>query len=174
MAVLSVRRYGDPVLRRKAESVSAITPEIKELIADMVDTMYHQVGIGIAAPQIGISLRVVVLDTEQGTSPRALVNPAITGEGGRMEAEEGCLSLPGIFAMVERAEWVEVQAQDADGQPVKLEARGLLARVVQHELDHLDGILFIDWLDKATRDRIKRKIKKEGLPDEAPHPAFAL
>ncbi|MFQ5899120.1 MAG: peptide deformylase [Candidatus Methylomirabilia bacterium] len=172
--MLTVRRYGDPGLRRKAEPVSAITPEIKQLIADMVETMYDQIGIGLAAPQLGISLRVVVVNDEQGASPRALINPAITAQGGRAVAEEGCLSIPGIFAPVERAEWVELEALDDDGHPLKFQARGLQARVIQHEVDHLDGILFIDRLDKVARDRIKRKIKKEGLPDQVPHHAFAL
>jgi len=173
LAVLTVRRYGDPILRRKAEPVLAITPEIKQLIADLVETMYHQVGIGIAAPQVGVSLRVIVVDDGEG-GVRPLVNPVITAEGGRAIAEEGCLSIPGIFAPVERAEWVEVEALDGDGHPLRFQAQGLLARVIQHEIDHLDGLLFIDRLDKATRDRIKRKIKKEGLPTEAPHHAFAL
>ncbi|MBI4560647.1 MAG: peptide deformylase [Candidatus Rokubacteria bacterium] len=173
MAVLTVRRYGDPVLRRKAEPVSAVTPELERLIANLTETMYHQIGIGIAAPQVGISLRVIIVDDGEGGA-RALVNPTITTQGGRALAEEGCLSIPGVFAPVERAEWVDVEAQDGDGQPLRFRARGLPARVIQHEIDHLDGLLFIDRLDKATRDRIKRKIKKDGLPDEAPHHAFAL
>lgn len=173
MAVLTVRRYGDPKLRRKAEPVSAITPEIKVLIADLMETMYHQVGIGIAAPQVGVSLRVIIVDDGEG-GVRALVNPVITTQGGRAVAEEGCLSIPGIFAQVERAEWADMEALDGDGHLLRFRARGLQARVIQHEIDHLDGLLFIDRLEKATRDRIKRKIKKEGLPDEAPHHAFVL
>jgi len=173
LAVLTIRRYGDPILRRKAGPVSAITPEIKQLIADLLETMYHQVGIGIAAPQVGVSLRVIIVDDGEG-GPLALVNPLITAQGGRAVAEEGCLSIPGIFAPVERAEWVGAEALNGDGHPLRFSARGLQARVIQHEIDHLDGILFIDRLDKATRDRIKRKIKKDGLPAEAPHHAFAL
>lgn len=173
MAVLTVRRYGDPVLRRKAEPISAITPEIKQLIADLTESMYYEIGIGIAAPQVGVSLRVILVDDGEGGA-RALVNPRITAQGGKAVAEEGCLSIPGIFAPVERAEWVDVEALDGEGQPLSFQARGLPARVIQHEIDHLDGLLFIDRLDKATRDRIKRKIKKEGLPEEAPHHAFAL
>jgi peptide deformylase len=173
MAVLTVRRYGDPVLRRKAEPISAITPEIKQLIADLTESMYYALGIGIAAPQIGVSLRVILVDDGEGGA-RALVNPRITAQGGKTVAEEGCLSIPGIFAPVERAEWVDVEALDGEDQPLSFQARGLPARVIQHEIDHLDGLLFIDRLDKATRDRIKRKIKKEGLPEEAPHHAFAL
>jgi len=174
LAVLTVRRYGDPVLRRKAEPVSAITPQIKQLIDDLIETMYDQVGIGLAAPQVGIPLRVIVVGDPEGGGARPLINPVITARRGRAVAEEGCLSIPGIFAPVERAEWVRVEALDGDGMPVSLEASGLLARVVQHESDHLDGVLFIDRLEPVTRDRIKRRIKKEGLPDVAPHSAFAL
>jgi len=174
MGPLAVRRYGDPVLRRKAEPVNALTPEIQQLIDQLVETMYHDLGIGLAAPQVGVSLRLIVVDAEQGKGPMALVNPVITERRGQVTGEEGCLSLPGIFGEVVRAEWVNVTAQDRDGRALAFGARGLLARVIQHEIDHLDGILFIDRLDTVTRDRIKRKIKKEGLPDEAPHSAFAL
>lgn len=173
MTVLTVRRYGDPVLRRKAAPVTEITPEVKTLVADMVETMYHEVGIGLAAPQVGFSLRIIIVDDGTGEA-RPLLNPVITAQGGRVVAEEGCLSIPGIFAPVERAEWIEVEALDDQGSPLRFKAQGLHARVIQHEIDHLDGLLFIDRLDKAARDRIKRKIKKEGLPEEAPHSAFAL
>ncbi|HLC43018.1 MAG TPA: peptide deformylase [Methylomirabilota bacterium] len=174
MAPLTVRRYGDPLLRRKAEPITAITPEIQRLIDQMIESMYYDLGIGLAAPQVGVSRRVIVMDDDQGKGPTALINPVITAARGQVAGEEGCLSLPGIFGEVVRAEWVSVSAQSRDGQPVSFEARGLLARVIQHEIDHLDGILFIDRLDKAQRDRIKRKIKREGLPDEAPHHALAL
>ena len=174
MAALPVRKYGDPVLRRRAERVREVTPEIRAIVRDLIETMYQEVGIGLAAPQVGISLRLMVVDEEQGRGARALINPVIVDQGGRVVAEEGCLSIPGIFAPVERAEWVRVEALDGDGMPVSLEASGLLARVVQHESDHLDGVLFIDRLEPVTRDRIKRRIKKEGLPDVAPHSAFAL
>ena len=172
--ILKVRKYGDPILRGRADPIPAVTPEIKGLIADMTETMYHQVGIGLAAPQVGIPLRLIVVDENKGGGVRPLINPAITGRRGSVEGEEGCLSIPGIFAPVVRAEWIRVSALDGDGSPLDFEASGLLARVIQHEIDHLDGILFIDQLDKVARDRIKRKIKKEGLPDEAPHSAFAL
>jgi len=173
MAVLSVRRYGDPLLRQKSKPVTEVTPEIARTIQDMVETMYQQVGIGLAAPQVGIPLRLVVMDDgKRGT--RALLNPRIAERRGSVVAEEGCLSLPGIFAPVERSEWVRVEAHDVEWQPVSFEARGMLARVVQHELDHLDGVLFIDRLPPMTRDKIKRRIQKEGLPDQAPRHAFAL
>jgi peptide deformylase len=167
MALLTVRRYGDPILRRKAEPVSSITPEMEKTISDMVETMYEQAGIGLAAPQVGIHLRLIVVDDEKRGAV-ALINPAVTAGGGSVIGEEGCLSIPGIFADVERAEWVKVEALDQDGKRLDFEARGLQARVIQHEIDHLDGILFIDRLDPVSRDRIKRRIKKEGLPAEAP------
>jgi peptide deformylase len=174
MAVLKVRKYGDPVLRRRAAEISHVTPELRKTIADMVETMYDEAGIGLAAPQVGVSLRLLVVGHDDKREPRALINPAIVDRGGQVTAEEGCLSIPGVFAQITRAEWVDVEATDVDGQPVKIHGRGLLARVLQHEIDHLDGMLFIDHLDPVARDRIKRRIKKEGLPDDAPHRAFAL
>ena len=173
MAVLNVRLYGDPVLRKVAEPVETVTPDIKAIIADMVDTMWHQVGVGLAAPQVGISLRILVME-EEGGKARALINPVITDRGGRVREEEGCLSLPGIFADIERSKWVRVSADGEDGQPLSFEAQGLRAKVIQHEMDHLDGVLFIDRLPPVTRDRIKKRIQKEGFPAHAPHHAFAL
>ena len=173
MAVLKVRKYGDPILRRRAQAVREVTPEIRRTVDDMIETMYDEVGIGLAAPQVGISLRLMVVGDENGRTARALVNPVIAEQGGEVTAEEGCLSLPGIFAPVTRAEWVRLEAHDLDGEPVSIRARGLAARVFQHEMDHLDGVLFIDRLDAMTRDRIKRRIKKEGFPAES-HKAFAL
>ncbi|HVQ77812.1 MAG TPA: peptide deformylase [Candidatus Binatia bacterium] len=173
MAVREVRSYGDPVLRQKARPVTEVTAEIRALIADMVETMHHEIGVGLAAPQIGIALRLVVMDDGKGKA-RALVNPEITDRRGSVVAEEGCLSVPGIFAEVERSEWIRVEAADEDGKPVAIELRGFLARVVQHEMDHLDGVLFIDRLPPVARDRIKKRIQREGLPAEGSHRAFAL
>ena len=174
MAVLRVRRYGDPVLRRRAREVEAVTPEIRRLVEDMTDTMYDEVGIGLAAPQVGASIRLMVVGDESNRGVQALVNPIIAAQGGSVTAEEGCLSLPGVFAPVTRAEWVTLQAQDLDGAPVSITARGLRARVFQHEIDHLDGVLFIDRLEPVVRDRVKRRIKKEGFSEDAGHRAFAL
>jgi peptide deformylase len=172
MAVLTVRRYGDPVLRRRAAPVEAVTPEIRRMVVDMIDTMYDEVGIGLAAPQVGIPLRLIVIVDEATREPRALVNPVLTEQGGQVVAEEGCLSIPGVFAPVARAAWVTVEARNLDDEPVTVKGRGLLARVLQHEIDHLDGILFIDRLDPVTRDRIKRKIRKDGLAASGrPHPS---
>jgi len=174
MAVLGMRRYGDPILRQVAARVVAVTPEIKTLIADMAETMWHQVGIGLAAPQVGVSLRIFVMDDGK-RGARAIVNPVVTERGGAVKEEEGCLSLPGIFAEVERSQWLRLEALDGEGEPIALEAKGLQAKIIQHELDHLDGVLFIDRLPPVTRDRIKKKIQKEGLaPDGRRRHAFAL
>jgi peptide deformylase len=166
MAVLEVRLYGDPVLRRRAAPVREVTPEIESWLSDMVETMHTEVGIGLAAPQVGIELRMLVIDEGRGVGGRAYLNPAIVEQGGEQVGEEGCLSLPGIFADVRRAEWVVVEAMDRTGASFRRRASGLLARVLQHEIDHLDGILFIDRLDKIARDRLKRQIKREGFPDQ--------
>jgi peptide deformylase len=173
MAVLSVRLYGDPILRRVAEPVSAVTPEINKIVADMVESMWHQVGIGLAAPQVGIALRIVVMDDGKGGAS-ALINPAVTDRSGSVREEEGCLSLPGIFAEIERSKWVRVSAQDEEGRATSFEAQGLRAKVIQHEIDHLDGVLFIDHLPPVARDRIKERIQKDGLAKSARHHAFAL
>ena len=172
MAVLSVRKYGDPLLRRRAEPVREVTADVRRLAADMIETMYDEAGIGLAAPQVGLSIRLMVVGDERGRNPQALVNPIITAQGGAITAEEGCLSIPGVFADVTRAEWVQLEAHDLEGQPVSIRATGFRARVLQHEMDHLDGILFIDRLDAMTRDRIKRKIRKDGLAES--HRAVAL
>src|SRR5881397_4112397 len=118
MAVLKVRKYGDPALRRSATPVGEVTPEIRAIIADMTDTMYDEVGIGLAAPQVGISLRLIVVADEEGRSVQALLNPAIVEQGGEAVGEEGCLSIPGVFAPVTRAAWVKVEAQDVNRAPL--------------------------------------------------------
>jgi len=173
MAVLSVRLYGDPILRKVAEPVRTVTPEIKQIIQDMVETMWHQVGVGLAAPQVGISLRLLVMDDGK-RSARALINPEIVERKGSVRDEEGCLSLPGIFADVDRSKSVRVSAEDEEGRPISFEAHGFQAKVIQHEIDHLDGVLFIDRLSPIARDRIKKRIQKEGFPKATASHAFAL
>jgi peptide deformylase len=173
MATLDMRRYGDAILRQAARPVGVVTPEIKRLVADMVDTMWREVGIGLAAPQVGVALRIFVMDDRRGGA-RALIDPVITEARGSVRAEEGCLSVPGVFAEVERRQWLRVSALDAEGQPLELTAEGLEARIVQHEIDHLDGVLFIDRLPPVTRDRIKRRIQKDGFPADTGDRAFAL
>lgn len=174
MAVLKVLKYGDPALRRSAAPVGEVTPEVRKIIADLTETMYDEVGIGLAAPQVGISLRLIVVSDEEGRGVQALLNPTIVDRAGEVTGEEGCLSIPGVFAPVTRAAWVKIEARAVDGKPLTISARGLRARVLQHEIDHLDGVLFIDRVDPMVRDRIKRKIKKEGLREDASRHAFAL
>jgi peptide deformylase len=173
VALLDVRLYGDPMLRRKAAPVREVTPELRQVISDMVETMFDQVGIGLAAPQVGIPYRLLVMDDGKGGA-RALINPVITRRSGSVVEEEGCLSLPGIYADVERSRSITVEATDEEGQAFDLDATGMQARVIQHEMDHLDGILFIDHLSPVARDRIKKKIQKHGFPKERRSRAFAL
>src|SRR4029450_9240763 len=153
MARLRLRLSGDPILRTVAQPVTAVTPEIKKIIADMTETMWHQVGVGLAAPQVGISLRILVMDDGK-RGARALLNLSITDLGGSVVEEEGCLSIPGIFADVERSTWISVSALDENGAPISFEAQGLQAKVIQHEIDHLDGVLFIDRLPPLTPQRL--------------------
>ena len=174
MAVLKVRKYGDPALRRSAGPVGEVTAEVRKIIADMTETMYDEVGIGLAAPQVGISLRLIVISDEEGRGVQALLNPAIVDRSGEVTGEEGCLSIPGIYEDVSRSLKLRVRARDEHGREYELDAEGYLARAIQHEIDHLDGVLFIDRVDPMVRDRIKRKIKKEGLREDASRHAFAL
>ncbi|ADL12952.1 peptide deformylase [Acetohalobium arabaticum] len=145
MAVLSIRTIGDPVLRTEAKPVDEVTEKTEGLIKNMQDTMYDASGVGLAAPQIGISKRVIVVDVGEG--PLALINPEIVESSGSEIDEEGCLSIPNENGNVERAARVVVDALDSDGREVEIEAEGLLARVLQHEIDHLEGILFVDKVE---------------------------
>jgi peptide deformylase len=160
---LPLRYYGDPVLRRKADPVREVTPEIRDLIEAMFVTMVVEEGVGLAAPQVGRSLRVFVVDVEDEGMPRlrqAFVNPVIVERSGEMVGEEGCLSIPTLRADVKRAARVVVDALDAQGKPFRIEAEGLLARALQHEYDHLDGILFLDRLGPITRRLLEAKWKR--------------
>jgi len=160
---LPLRFYGDPVLRRKADAVPAVTDEVRALIESMFATMYTEEGVGLAAPQVGRSLRVFVVDVEDEDAPRvkqAFVNPTIVERSGEVVGEEGCLSIPGIRADVKRHARVVVEALDADGKPFRLEAEGLLARALQHENDHLDGIVFLDRLGPITRRLLEAKWRR--------------
>lgn len=148
MAIRIIRKNGDQVLREKALEVKEITPQIMTLLDDMAETMYHAEGVGLAAPQIGISKRIVVIDVQDEHGLLKLVNPQIIKSGGKETAVEGCLSFPGVAGEVERAETVTVKAQDEKGNPLEICASGLLARAFQHEIDHLDGILFVDYVTR--------------------------
>lgn len=163
MAILNIRREGDPVLRQVARPVPKVTRRVKKLIKDMGETMYHANGIGLAAPQVGVGERVIVVDVGDGLY--ALVNPRLEKEEGREVDVEGCLSLPGVLGYVERAARVVVSGLDEDGRPRKLEAEGLLARVFQHEIDHLDGVLFTDKATMVWKEADEKIRGEAGAPD---------
>ncbi len=162
--IRTIVKYGDPVLARKADIVPEVTAGIRELIDDMIETMYAAPGIGLAAPQIGVSLRVCVIDISggrRGGQVITLVNPEFIERTGMQLEEEGCLSVPGYNATVARPERAVVRGLTRDGEDVTIESTGLLARALQHELDHLDGALFLSRLRGLPRDLILRKIKKQ-------------
>jgi peptide deformylase len=163
MAVLKIEYLGSPVLRAEAAEVAEIDEQLRELIADMFETMYDAEGIGLAAPQVGISKRVIVVDLRDEQHTRiALVNPRIVETGSRKEkGEEGCLSIPGVAAPVNRPTTVVVEGLDENGHPVRIEADGLLARCLQHEVDHIDGVLFIDHLSPLQRDMLIKRYKRQ-------------
>lgn len=156
-------KYPDPVLAKPGERVTEFGPELEQLVEEMFDSMYAAQGIGLAAPQIGISKQITVIDVSFKDDPKAklaLINPEIISEEGSQVEEEGCLSLPDIHAKVERAERVKVRAFNVKGEEFEVEGDDLLARAMQHEIDHLHGILFIDRLSRLKRDLILRRIKK--------------
>lgn len=163
MTVLTVLHYPDDRLRTVAAEVAEVTAEIKQLTADMLETMYAENGIGLAATQVNVHKRVVVIDiSENRDEPMIFINPQIIAKSGDTEYEEGCLSVPQSYAKVERAAAVTVKAQNEKGEWFELQAEGLLAICLQHELDHLVGKLFIDYLSPLKRDRIKKKLEKEA------------
>ncbi|MEO3677959.1 peptide deformylase [Rheinheimera fenheensis] len=163
MAVLHVLHYPDERLRTVAKPVDSVNAEIKQLVADMLDTMYAENGIGLAATQVNVHQRVVVIDvSEDRNEPMVFINPEITNRSGDTSYEEGCLSVPQSYAKVERAAEITVKALDKNGNPFELKADGLLAICLQHELDHLVGKLFIDYLSPLKRDRIRKKLEKEA------------
>ncbi|MCW8331455.1 peptide deformylase [Photobacterium sp. SDRW27] len=161
MSVLQVLTFPDERLRTVAKRVEAVTPEIQKIVDDMLETMYDEEGIGLAATQVDIHQRIVVIDlSEERDQPMVLINPEITEKRGEDGIEEGCLSVPGARALVPRAAEVSVTALDRDGNEFSFEADDLLAICVQHELDHLAGKLFVDYLSPLKRQRIKQKLEK--------------
>jgi peptide deformylase len=162
--VQKILKYGEPVLEEQAAEVTEFdTPELHELIADMWETMYAAKGVGLAAPQIGVSKRISVIDTSVGEDESkkiVIINPEVTSAQGKQSGEEGCLSIPGFREPVTRANQVTVRAQNQKGETVELSGEELLARAFLHEIDHLNGILFINHLSALKRDIIRRKIKK--------------
>lgn len=163
MATLPILHYPDPRLRTKATAVATVDASTGALIDDLLETMYAARGIGLAATQVNVHQRVLVVDvSETRNTPRAFVNPRIEWADGEQRRDEGCLSVPGFYEPVPRAERIRVRALDRHGQPFELEADGLLAVCIQHECDHLDGKLFVDYLSNLKRQRIKRRMRKEA------------
>ena len=163
MALLPILRFPDPRLKKIAAPVSKIDDSIRRLIADMAETMYEAPGIGLAATQVDVHKQVVVIDiSEERNELLALINPRLENFQGQQEGEEGCLSVPGIFERVERAERVTVHYQDTEGQARTLDAEGLLAVCIQHELDHLNGTVFVDHLSQLKQTRIRNKLAKQA------------
>ena len=161
MARLDILHFPDPRLRRRAELVGSVDDRVRRLIDDMLETMYEAPGIGLSAPQVNVAKRVVTVDVSKDRSaPLCLVNPEVRSAGGETETEEGCLSVPGVHELVKRPERIRVHALDRDGRSREIEAEGLLAVCIQHEIDHLDGRLFVDYLSRLKRQRIRKKAEK--------------
>jgi len=162
MAVLTILEYPDPRLRTRATPVATVDDRIRTLIEDMFETMYAAPGVGLAATQVNVHERVLVLDVSQDRNqPMAFVNPEIVEREGVAEGEEGCLSVPGVFDLVDRAARITVRALDRDGNAFELAADGLLAVCIQHEMDHLEGKLFVDYLSELKRTRIRKRLEKD-------------
>ena len=169
MAVLEVLRFPDERLRTVATAVENVDANIQQLIDDMFETMRDEKGIGLAATQVNVHKRVVVMDvSEEQNNPLVFINPEIISKAGSTISEEGCLSVPNNYAKVDRAEQVTVRALDRDGNEFTLDAEGLLAVCIQHELDHLRGVLFVDYLSPLKRQRIRKKLEKEARLEAKP------
>lgn len=170
MALLNILEFPDPRLRTRAVPVERVDDSVRQLIDDLLETMYAAPGIGLAATQVNVHRRVLVVDVSEDRSrPVALVNPEIIERSGVEETEEGCLSVPGIFDRVTRASRIRVRALDRDGELQEMECDGLLAICIQHEMDHLEGKLFVDYLSELKRTRIRKKLDKERRERAAGH-----
>jgi peptide deformylase len=168
MAKLPILEYPDPRLRIRAERVTKVDPQIRQLIDDLLETMYDAQGIGLAATQVDRHVRVLVIDiSESRNEPCCLVNPEIVEADGATSSDEGCLSVPEYYDAVERAERIRVRALDRDGKEQEFEADGILAICIQHEMDHLDGKLFVDYLSEMKRRRLRKKYLKKAKRDPA-------
>jgi peptide deformylase len=162
MSKLTILEFPDPRLRTRAAPVEVFDDALRQLAADMLETMYAAPGVGLAATQVNVHQRLLVADcSEKHDDPRVIINPEILAKDGVTVSEEGCLSVPGYFDEVERARHVRVRAQDLDGKVIEFEADGLLAICIQHEIDHLEGRLFVDYLSEMKRQRIRKKLEKE-------------
>lgn len=161
MAVLEILHFPDPRLRNKAAPVDTVDDEVRRTLDDMLETMYQAPGIGLAATQVNVHKRMLVVDiSEEKNSPLRLINPRLVSTEGRQEMDEGCLSVPGFYEPVMRADFIRVAALNYDGEPFEFEADGLLAVCIQHEMDHLDGKLFVDYVSPLKRQRIRKKLEK--------------
>ena len=161
MSRLEILHFPDSRLRRRAEAVPVVDDDVRRLIDDLLETMYDAPGIGLSAPQVNVAKRVITIDVSKDrNAPLCLVNPEIRTASGETETEEGCLSVPGVYELVKRPEKVRVSALDRDGRSREIEAEGLLAVCIQHEIDHLDGRLFVDYLSRLKRQRIRKKAEK--------------
>ena len=162
MAIRTILHYPDPRLRQVAQSVTTVDDEVRRLVDDMAETMYAAPGIGLAAVQINVAQRVVVIDlSETRNALQVFINPEILEHDGKQVFEEGCLSVPGVYDEVERSRHIRMRTLDRNGQPFELEAEGLLATCIQHEIDHLDGKVFVDYLSRLKQTRIRKKIEKQ-------------
>ena len=162
MAKLTILEFPDPRLRTKARPVEAVDDALRTLIDDMFETMYAAPGIGLAATQVDVHRRLLVTDVSADrTEPHVLINPEILGKDGKVVSEEGCLSVPGYFAEVERAESIRVRYTDRNGDEQEMDAEGLQAVCIQHEIDHLDGKLFVDYLSESKRQRLRKRLAKD-------------
>lgn len=172
MAILDILHFPDARLRTKATPVETVDAGLRRLIDDMFETMYAAPGIGLAATQVNVHKRLVVIDvSDEHDQPLVFINPEILEKRGVEEMQEGCLSVPGYYDNVQRADWVRVRALDRDGKPFELETDGLLAVCIQHEIDHLDGKLFVDYLSELKRKRVRKKLEKQaqgGTPSPQP------
>ncbi|CDH46540.1 MAG: peptide deformylase [Candidatus Competibacteraceae bacterium] len=163
MARLTLLHYPDPRLRKPALPVEVVDERVRSFVDDMLETMYAAPGIGLAATQVNIQKRIIVMDvSEDKNQPLIFINPTLLAREGESEMEEGCLSVPGFYERVQRAERVWASALDRHGDPFELDASGLLAVCIQHEIDHLDGKLFVDYLSALKRDRIRKKLEKQA------------
>ena len=162
MALLEILHFPDPRLRTQATRGRQVDDRLRQLVDDMFETMYQAPGIGLAATQVNVHKRVMVIDTSKDQDqPLVFINPEILEKEGVEEMDEGCLSVPGIYERVQRAERIRVRALDRDGEAFELDADGLLAVCIQHEIDHLDGKLFVDYLSQLKRQRIRKKLEKQ-------------
>jgi peptide deformylase len=163
MAILEILHYPDPRLRNEALPVEEVNREIKQLVKDMFETMYDAPGIGLASIQVNVSKRVIVVDiSEDHDQPLCFINPEIVSKDGEEEMDEGCLSVPGFYETVQRAEKIRVKALNENGEMFEMDADGLLAVCIQHEIDHLDGKLFVDYISPLKRNRIRKKLEKDN------------